>query len=105
MEKHSHEKIYEKKVAELCGMKTSAFSRCFKKGNGITFRDYLIGYRIKNSCRLLLNPGVSVSDIAYAAGFHDPSYFTRTFRRLIGMSPSRYRESHERSDQPIESPG
>ena len=96
VENHSHEKIYEKNVAELCGLKPSAFSRSFKKENGITFRDYLVRFRIKNACRLLKNPNASITDICFTAGFHDPSYFTRTFKRVIGMSPSAYRAQYNK---------
>ncbi len=92
IEKHCHEKIAEKEVASLCGMTPCTFSRVFKKEHGITFRDYLIRYRIRKAQRLLKNPGVSVQDVAYTVGFRDPSYFTRMFRKLVGMSPSLYKE-------------
>ncbi len=96
VEKHYHEKIIEKDVAQLCGMSTSTFSRTFKKEYGITFRDYLINYRIRKAQNLLQNPNVTVKDIAYTVGFHDPSYFTRMFRRIIGVSPSHYHEIHNK---------
>lgn len=97
METHYHEKIYEEEVAQLCGMNVSAFSRCFKKEHGTTFQNYLINYRISKAKELLQNPNAMVTDIAYTVGFHDPSYFTRTFRRFVGMSPSRYHEEHKKS--------
>lgn len=43
----------------MCGLKPSAFSRYFKKENGITFRDYLVSFRIKSACNLLKNPNAS----------------------------------------------
>lgn len=102
VEKHCHEKIAEKDVAQLCGMNTSTFSRAFKKEHGITFRDYLINYRIHRAQELLQNPNITVKDIAYTVGFHDPSYFTRMFRRIVGISPSRYHDKHLKQ-QPEES--
>ncbi len=92
VEDHYHKKIYEEEVAELCDMNTSTFSRYFKKEYGMTFRNYLINLRIDKATELLRNPNTSVSDIAYTVGFHDPSYFTRMFRRIVGKSPSHYRE-------------
>ncbi|MDX2505903.1 MAG: helix-turn-helix domain-containing protein [Gammaproteobacteria bacterium] len=91
VENHYHEKIYEKDAAKLCDMEISTFSRIFKKEHEITFRDYLIDYRIGKALELLQNPKASVTDIAYTVGFNDPSYFTRIFKRIIGVSPSQYR--------------
>jgi AraC-like DNA-binding protein len=95
VETHYHEKIYEEKVAQLCGMNTSTFSRSFKKEQGMTFRDYLINYRISKARELLQKPYAVVTAIAYTVGFQDPSYFTRIFRRIVGMSPSRYHETNK----------
>lgn len=97
METHYHEKIYEEEVAQLCGMNVSTFSRSFKKEHGTTFRNYLINYRINKAKELLQNPNAMVTDIAYTVGFHDPSYFARTFRRFVGISPSRYHEDQKNS--------
>ena len=47
-------------------------------------------FRILESCRLLQDPNSNVTDVAYAVGFNDASYFSRTFRRYIGMTPSNY---------------
>ena len=66
------------------------FSRTFRETYGITFQDYVVRYRILESCRLLKNPNTNVTDVAYAIGFNDASYFSRTFRRYIGTSPSNY---------------
>lgn len=95
IEAHLNKRICEDEVAQLCGMNTSAFSRSFKEEHKITFRDYLINSRVSKARELLQNPNASVTDIAYTVGFKDPSYFTRTFRRIVGMSPSRYREIHK----------
>ena len=93
VESHYHKRICEEEVAQLCGMNTSTFSRSFKKEHEMTFCDYLMSYRISKARVLLQNPNASVTDIAYTVGFHDPSYFTRIFRRIVGISPSHYRET------------
>ena len=96
IETHYHEKIYEQELARLCGMNVSTFSRTFKKEHGMTFKNHLIHHRIGKAKEMLETPNALVTDVAYAVGFHDPSYFTRTFRRLVGTSPSRYQEAHRR---------
>ena len=83
-------KIRNEKVSELCGMSPFRFSRTFRETYDITFQDYVVRYRILESCRLLKNPNTNITDVAYAIGFNDASYFSRTFRRYVGISPSDY---------------
>ena len=96
IETHYHEKIFMEKVAQICGMNNTSFSRCFKKEHKITFQNYLINYRISKAKDLLKNSNALVTDIAYTVGFDDPSYFTRTFGRLVGKCPSRFHEEHKK---------
>jgi len=83
-------KVRNEKVSDLCGMSPFRFSRSFRETYGITFQDYVVRYRILESCRLLKNPNTNITDVAYAIGFNDASYFSRTFRRYVGTSPSNY---------------
>lgn len=95
VEAHYHEKIYEKEVAQLCGLNVATFSRHFKKEHETTFRGYVVNFRICKARELLQNPNAMVTDIAYSVGFNDPSYFTRMFRRIVGVSPSHYHETYK----------
>jgi AraC-like DNA-binding protein len=88
VEKHFHAKIRSEDVAKLCGLSPFRFSRAFKESFGMTFRDYLVAYRLRQACRLLENPAVSVTDVAFAVGFNDASYFTRMFKQRTGVAPS-----------------
>ena len=97
IESYYHEKIYAEKMAQLCRMNTTTFSRSFKKEYGTTFRSYLINYRISKAKELLKHPHAMVTDISYTVDFDDPSYFTRTFGRLVGKCPSRFHEEHKKT--------
>lgn len=75
-------------AAEVCQMQPFRFGREFKEEFGIDFREYVVRYRIREACRLLRNPQAHIADVAYAVGFSEPSYFTKTFKRLVGAPPS-----------------
>jgi AraC-like DNA-binding protein len=96
-----HEKFAASIVAEHCGLSRFQFSRNFHSTFGITFREYLLRFRIREACRRLQAGEQSVTGIAYAVGFHDGSYFARMFRRYVGVLPSQYaarRDAAARSD-------
>jgi len=92
---HFHEKLPLSRVAKLCGMDTFEFSRAFRREQGITFRDYLMGMRIKAAARRLRLDDRSVLEIACSVGFNDPSHFSRLFRRHMGVTPKVYRSGNQ----------
>ena len=67
--------------------------RQFKQAFGLTPQDYLTQLRIENA-KCLLNQGrhtdISVADVAYLSGYYDPLYFSRAFKKYVGISPSAY---------------
>ena len=92
VEAHFRTKINAGRIASLCGMSPSYFSRAFKGAYGITFQEFLMQLRTREAYRLLNNPNASVTDVAYTVGFNDVSYFGRMFKRYYNMSPSDYRQ-------------
>ena len=71
-------------------MGVCSFSRAFKAQYGLTFRDYLLRFRIGRACELLRQGVHSATDVGLAVGFEDPSHFARAFRRVLGICPSSY---------------
>lgn len=53
---------------------------------------YLTRYRLEKAGELLRNPNLTVTEIAFAVGFSSPSYFTESFRKYLGLTPSEYRK-------------
>lgn len=69
------------------------FSRVFKKEAGKTFCSYLNTVRIAHSKEMLAHQNIRLTDIALLVGFEDQSYFTKVFKKVVGMSPLKYRET------------
>ena len=90
VESHYHSEVRNEIVAELCGMNQFRFSRQFKQTYGIGFHEFVVRYRLREARRMLANPGSSITQICYAAGFNDPSYFTRVFKKYFGGNPSEF---------------
>lgn len=82
------------KIEELMSiahMSRSNLMRIFRKATGQTPVEYLIRLRIQQSMKLLHNSQLNITEIAMEIGFNDSNYFSRQFRRIVGLSPSRYR--------------
>jgi AraC-like DNA-binding protein len=87
-------------LAHNCGMSRFTFSRMFREYFGISYRDFVMRKRLEKACKMLEQPGPSVTSIAHAAGFTDASYFARVFKRHIRKSPKQYARA-ARSQQKI----
>lgn len=99
VEKNFRGRVRSEDLAARCNLSPFRFSRLFRETFGLTFRDYLINYRLREAYRLLENPKVTVADVSYAVGFNDPSYFARIFRQRIGVAPSAL-IGHSSNDSP-----
>ena len=89
-------------VAGVCHLSESEFSRVFHREHGVSFRRFLLQYRIAKARDFLAEPCASVSQVAYAVGFNDLSHFGRMFRRIVGMPATHYQRNLRIGDQPIE---
>ena len=90
---HLEKRILLTTAASLCHLSVSEFSRVFKREQGLTFCDFLLRSRVAKARELLASPGATVSEVAFAVGFNDLSYFTRIFRRYTGAPASEYRKA------------
>jgi multiple sugar transport system substrate-binding protein len=88
---HLKDPITRDQVAKVVGISPSHFSVLFKDVTGQTFTDYLMRVRIEEARRLLGRPEYNISQISHEVGFNDESYFSFTFKRLTGVTPSHYR--------------
>jgi AraC family transcriptional regulator len=78
-------------VAEAVRMSTSHFSRAFRRSVGEPPARYLRRYRLKRAREMMVSTSKSLSEIALNCGFSDQPHFTRTFSRMVGISPAAWR--------------
>ncbi|MBK8905821.1 MAG: substrate-binding domain-containing protein [Anaerolineaceae bacterium] len=81
-------------IADELGLSEDYFSRTFSQELGISPWDYLNRYRVAQAKQLLQTTADSVQVIARRVGITDPAYFSRVFRRIVGESPSTYRQKY-----------
>jgi signal transduction histidine kinase/DNA-binding response OmpR family regulator/streptogramin lyase len=68
--------------------------RKVKSLTGMSITAYLNHIKIEKAKKLLKTTELSISEIAYDVGFDDPAYFSRSFKKLVTISPISYRENH-----------
>ena len=73
--------------------------RLFKKKTGISLDEYINRRRISRAKHLLRDTGDSIINISAKVGFNNVSYFNRTFRSIVGMTPTEWRAGDTKSDK------
>jgi AraC family transcriptional regulator len=80
-----------KQIAESVDVHPVHLAVRFRRYYGSTIGDYVRKLRVDFACSRLVETDQSLIEIAMAAGFCDQSHFSRTFKQIIGVSPSEYR--------------
>lgn len=88
---HYNEHLELEQVADVAGLSPSYFSTLFRQTVGTSFREHLNRIRVEESKRLLLNRDNTLADIAVSVGFPDQSYYCKVFKKLVGVTPGKYR--------------
>ena len=88
-----HKNLTLENVAQQIYISPYYLSHMFREELGITFVEYLTMVRMEEAKRLLADPALSVVAIASQVGYEDASYFSKVFKRYVGMSPNRYRRN------------
>ena len=78
-------------VAGILGYSDVYFSKIFKQLFDDTFINYLTKVRIDKAKVLLKDVGFNIKEVGASVGYTDSNYFTKVFKRAVGMSPSEYR--------------
>lgn len=90
-EQYSDPSLSLEKLAVIAGMSPHQMGILFRKKFGVSCWQYVIDTRIEAAVKLLLMPGYSIGMVAEQCGFRDAYYFSRLFRKHMGVSPREYR--------------
>lgn len=85
------EEIRLEQIAASAAVSESECIRCFRAAIGATPVQYLRHYRVRRAAQLLSGTEEKISSVCALCGFQDISYFTKTFREIMGCAPAEYR--------------
>ncbi|NLX78037.1 MAG: AraC family transcriptional regulator [Clostridiaceae bacterium] len=94
IQNHYMEKISLNDIAAAGNVGKTLCMNIFKEYASKTPGEYLIYYRIQKSIELLTRTDLSMTEISYAAGFSSASHYTKTFREIMGCTPSKFRKDN-----------
>jgi AraC-like DNA-binding protein len=91
MRSNLHNRVNIEDFAALHYLSASHFSLLFRKSTGMSPGDYFLQLKMQKACQMLYNPSNRIKKVAYAIGYNDPYYFSRIFKKFMGVSPEQYR--------------
>ncbi|MFA9396687.1 MAG: response regulator [Clostridiaceae bacterium] len=81
-----------RKIADQVGISEGRLSHVFKKETEYSVGTYIKRYRIRKAIKLLRSGKYKVYEVTYMVGYRDITYFSTTFKKITGVSPSDYRQ-------------
>ena len=98
VDEHLSDTITRDDIAGALHISPAYFSRLFHSMIGTSFENYVMHRRIDNAKRLLQSTYLSIGDVAQECGFGSRTFFNRAFMRIVGVTPSEYRNCQSESE-------
>lgn len=92
IEENYSKQIKLEDIASIVNLNPVYFSNIFKKEVGETFIDYLSKHRMEVAKELLRKGGKNINEIAEAIGYNDARYFSKMFKKIVGIKPTEFRK-------------
>ena len=92
IENHIYDKIQLNELSKIANINKFGFAKKFKASTGMTPMNYILMRKIFSS-KKAINSSSELTEIAYQYNFTDMAHFSKTFKRFIGISPKKYKES------------
>ena len=96
MKNNLHKSLSIKDFAANENLSTSRFSEVFKEKTGYPPVHYFIKLKIQKSCQYLYFTDLNIKEICIKVGFTDQYYFSRIFKKIMGVPPSRYKANYKK---------
>jgi len=93
LRQHYQEDINLQKIADCFFLSREYISRKFKQEYNETITDYLTRIRMEKAKELLENQHLKIYEIAYNVGYQNEKYFSKVFKKFVGVTPNEYRNS------------
>ncbi len=96
--KNYHKQIKNDELAKICGLSTVYFRKLFSESLGISPINYIHQLRINKAKEMFASDYTSITEIALSLGYSDIYDFSRVFKKITGLSPSKYQKYDELSN-------
>lgn len=96
MQEHIHSQLDLARLAAEANVSKYHFAKKFKALTGSAPIQYFINMKMQRACYLLDSSRQSIKEVAASLGYDDVYYFSRLFKKTIGLSPSQYRQNRHR---------
>ncbi|MCA1056590.1 response regulator [Rossellomorea aquimaris] len=93
LQQHYQEDVTLQEIADTFFLSREYISRKFKQEYKHTVIDYLTHIRLDKAMKLLENPYLKIYEVAYGVGYGNEKYFSKVFKKQVGMTPNEYRQS------------
>jgi AraC family transcriptional regulator len=91
IDEHLHAALSLRDLAAVAHLSPYYFARRFKESTGLSPHRYIIARRIERAKQLLRDEELTLAQVAARTGFWDQGHFSRHFKRLVGVTPRRFR--------------
>ncbi len=88
---HAAEELSLTRVSSAVNTSPFHFCKLFRKFTAVGFVKFVARTRIENAKNFLLNPNLRITEVGYAVGFQSITHFNRMFKKIVGQSPTDYR--------------
>ena len=85
-------------IADATHMSRSSLNRKMHELFNLSAKDFVQAARIKHACNLLRTTDMAAKEVAYACGFSDPRYFSKSFKANTGKTPTEFRGNEDSAD-------
>ncbi|MDB5360825.1 MAG: sigma-54-dependent Fis family transcriptional regulator [Rhodospirillales bacterium] len=100
---HIETRLYEAlplaELAAVAGLSQSYFSEAFRRSTGMPPHRWILLRRVELAKRLLLDSGLTITEVAFSVGFSSSSHLASAFRRVVGSTPSQFKAAIAAGDK------